>query len=90
MQNGVDFGGWYMPNKEEWLEIYSKKAIINNVSIANGGSAFFEGDYWTSRETEGYSCPTAPRDAEVIHMGYGGTGRGTKFFLKRVRAIRAF
>jgi hypothetical protein len=45
---GGGYTNWYLPNLLELLAIYNQRSVINSVSIANGGSALANTNYWGS------------------------------------------
>lgn len=49
-ENGVSYGDWYLPSKEELNLIYQNKATIDATAEANGGSSFSSEFYWSSTE----------------------------------------
>ncbi len=46
---GVPRGTWYLPSKQELLDLYSAKGSVESVITSNGGSAFKTG-YWSVSE----------------------------------------
>lgn len=50
-QNGIIYGDWYLPSKEELVLMYQNQLIIDNTAVANGGSTFSINLYWSSYET---------------------------------------
>jgi hypothetical protein len=81
--NGYPYGGWYLPSFEELLMMYENRAIIDATALANGGSAFADGRYWSSTEKSYY-------DAFVADFLFGYHFFGSKLGAPRVRAVRAF
>lgn len=80
---GVTYGDWYLPSKLELNLMYYNKEIINSTAIANGGTAFDNGRYWTSTEIN--------NNIAWEHDFINGLDNGTvKTKTSRVRAIRAF
>jgi len=82
-EGGKTYGDWYLPSKEELNLMYQNKATIDATAIANGGSGFASGYYWSSTE---YG------DAGAWEQGfYSGAqdddGKKSTYY---VRAIRAF
>jgi hypothetical protein len=68
------YSDWYLPSKDELIEMYNNKTVI-------GG---FSSDwYWSSSEyLNNY--------ARVIHLGFGYTNSQYKNTLRPVRAIRSY
>lgn len=83
VQNGISYGDWYLPSKEELDQMFQNKAIIDSVAIANGGSGFGNIDYWSSTEIS---------DLLVydLDFGLGNFYTTSKHNPQYVRAIRAF
>lgn len=82
-QGGKNYGDWYLPSKRELKIMHNNMAIIDATALANGGSAFETGYYWSSTEAYADSAhihnfPSGLQDIFPKHMEY------------RVRAIRAF
>jgi len=78
-----EYYDWYLPSRNEMLEMYQNKDLINAMATANGGSVFLS-YYLTSTEY----------NAEYVYYQsfYNGTSSGgaTKIELINVRAIRTF
>tara|TARA_Y100000782_G_scaffold115500_1_gene159214 strand:+ start:3040 stop:4182 length:1143 start_codon:yes stop_codon:yes gene_type:complete len=84
-ENGITYGDWYLPSKEELYLIGANYATIDVTAIANGGTAIAYSPYWTSMEVSTTNAiyvvitPTGTSDATV-----------NKAATFNVRAIRAF
>ena len=74
---------WFLPSKDELMEMYIHRAEINTTAIANGGTAFGTAFYWSSTEVNNN---TAWGD----YFDDGGPTQAVKTYSQRVRAIRAF
>ena len=48
---GTKSGDWYLPMPGELYQIYANKVAINEKRTAIKGSGFYDGNYWSSRET---------------------------------------
>jgi hypothetical protein len=77
-------GGWYLPSPKELQLMYENRAAINATAIANGGTAFANEIYWTSRET------TSTRAWNLNFSTGSSSSLGAKSAERRVRAVRAF
>jgi hypothetical protein len=77
-------GGWYLPSPRELQLMYENRAAINAAAIANGGTAFANEIYWTSRET------TSTRAWNLNFSTGSSSSLGAKSAERRVRAVRAF
>lgn len=85
--NGNDFGDWYLPSIRELELLYENQAIVNSVSVANGGEEIINSPYWSS--TEGTATPSL--HAQLINFYDGQLWELNKSHSDyRVRAIRAF
>jgi hypothetical protein len=73
-ENGVTYGDWYLPSKDELNLLYLKKNMV-------GG--FTNGFYWSSTEYD-------QSGATALNFGIGIGDVTTKSFLARVRPIRSF
>jgi hypothetical protein len=82
---GVDYGDWYLPTVEELLMIGQNRVIVNDSSIANGGTALVTSPYWSSNEVNA-------NDAKYVLITPGGTSTSNtnKTAPFNVRAIREF
>ena len=77
------YGDWYLPSAHELWLMYQNKAIIDAAAIANGGSAFIEGFYWSSSEFN-------TTNAKYQYFGTDIHYNDDKYELYRVRPIRSF
>jgi hypothetical protein len=74
-----------LPSVAELIMICENKAIIETTTIANGGTAFGSGAYWSSTEyNKDYAYVKAIGD-DCFHYDFVGKGD-----TNRVRAIRRF
>lgn len=48
---GVEKGTWYLPSKQELLDLRSAKGSVESVISANGGTAFLTREHWTASES---------------------------------------
>ena len=48
---GTKSGDWYLPMTGELYEIYANKTVINEKRTTLVGSGFYDGYYWSSRES---------------------------------------
>ena len=85
-ENGKTYGDWYLPSKEELNLMYQNKSAIDATALANSGSEFANGIYWSSTEYDLSSVWSQDLNDGMQH---------SVAFLKddnslRVRAIRAF
>jgi hypothetical protein len=82
-QLGTNYGDWYLPSKEELNIMFKNKAIIDSVSIAQGGNAMADTWYWSSTEYDN-------NYAYAQYFGHLNQLEVTKNAVFRVRAIRSF
>ena len=47
---GVEKGTWYLPSKQELLDLQSAKGSVESVISANGGTAFLTSEHWAASE----------------------------------------
>jgi hypothetical protein len=90
LANNYSSGGytdWFLPSKDELLEIPPHLSIIEATAISNGGSAFDAYFYWSS--TEG-GATVAYSVSFTTSSTFGNSFSGPKTNTKWVRAIRAF
>lgn len=50
-QNGVTYGGWYLPSKEELNQLWLNRSIVNPKISSLGGQQISTGFHWSSTET---------------------------------------
>lgn len=81
--NNRNYGGWYLPSKQELNLIFENKAAINLSSKANGGDPLNNNLYWSSTEF-------STNNAWAQDMTNGQTNSSLKTFLYEVRAVRSF
>ena len=83
--NGYD--DWFLPSRDELLEMYLNKDAINNDAITSGGNAFDAGvefgNYWNSSEW-------SDSQAYMVSFNSGNYSTDLKNKSKRIRAVRAF
>ncbi|MEI6139624.1 MAG: hypothetical protein WCP85_10190 [Mariniphaga sp.] len=78
--NGINYGGWYLPDIDELYYMYANKAAI----VAAGGTPFLSVNYWSSNENTSST-------AYALNMGNGTQSSTlTKITTCPVRAIRQF
>lgn len=82
-ENGVTYGDWYLPSKEELILMHQNKTIIDATASANGGSSFAGAYYWSSTEFNN-------ERAWGINFSDGVQYNYLKDGVNYVRAIRAF
>ena len=74
---------WFLPSKDELNKMYKNKATINTTASANGGSDFWESEYWSSTEI----------DINIAFAKKFYNGNPVEYYKSTdyyVRAIRAF
>src|SRR5690554_5516449 len=82
--DGVTYGDWYLPSKEELDLMYQNKATIDATAGVNGGSGFASDFYWSSTEANNST-------AWAQYFDNGGQFNFSKNTSStRVRAVRAF
>lgn len=82
-EGGKFYGDWYLPSEEELDLMYQNNSIINSTALANGGTVFTTGYFWSSTESDD--------NYAQIHSVSNGTGSaGGKSSTYNVRAVRAF
>ena len=57
--NGVKYDDWWLPSSTELSLIYAFRGVINQVSVANGGSLMTKiatHTYWSSREDDNFNA----------------------------------
>ncbi|MGE0078625.1 MAG: DUF1566 domain-containing protein [Bacteroidales bacterium] len=77
------YSDWFLPSIGELSLMAKNKIKINTTSVANGGSAFVDGTYWSS--TEG-----SLDWAKILYFNSGYTASNYKTQTLNVRAARAF
>tara|TARA_R110002049_G_scaffold309272_1_gene519810 strand:- start:8055 stop:9173 length:1119 start_codon:yes stop_codon:yes gene_type:complete len=77
------YSDWFLPNEDEFHEIYLNNVAINASLTANGGINLSSAYYWTSTEFNSLNG----KAKNPINGFLSFTG---KFVLNKVRAIRAF
>jgi len=82
-QDGIQYGDWYLPSRGELNLVYLNKGVINSTAINNGGTAFADEFYWSSREYDS-------RNAYEQNFEEGSQFFAPKTYPGRVRAIRTF
>ena len=80
---GGGFTDWFLPSKDELIQMYTNKATINTTALANGGSNFPTNYYWSSTEVV-YDT------AWVQYFNNGSQVNTNKVNSFNVRAVRAF
>jgi len=77
--NSGGFTDWFLPSKDELIELINNKSIINSALTSQGGTAINNIIYWSSSEID-------------INSAYanGALGDNGKNNLYSVRAVRAF
>tara|TARA_B100001758_G_scaffold157633_1_gene135881 strand:- start:1262 stop:2365 length:1104 start_codon:yes stop_codon:yes gene_type:complete len=82
--NAQGYNDWFLPGEEAMFWISMNRSIIDNVAIANGGSAFAglgQGDYWTSTEHNEFYAKYQDVQMVMISNGFKNANR-------HVRAVR--
>jgi hypothetical protein len=78
--NGVTYGDWYLPSKDELNLLYLQKAVVGNFAVGPGAY------YWSSTEGQ-----TLRAYLQYFDGAQTGTqSQGDKSYALYVRAIRAF
>ena len=80
---GGGYTDWFLPSKDELNQMYVKRAVINTTGVANGGSNFLPGYYWSSTEFDN-------NKAWEQNLFSGFQYNTNKDFTNGVRAVRAF
>ncbi len=83
-ENSIVYNEWYLPSLEELGQIYANRTVINQTAVLNGGTAFVNGDYWSSNEFGSYYF------ARTRNMVNGTTTYQSKDYGYRVRPVRSF
>lgn len=85
-EDGVNYGDWYLPSRQELILMAENQTVINSTALLNNGTSFAVSEvYWSSTETEkvGAANVLFKSDSYAIHSYY-------KDVLCHVRAIRSF
>jgi hypothetical protein len=81
--NGGGFDDWFLPSKLEINKMRANRATINTTAAENGGSDFWESEYWSSTEI----------DINIAFAKKFYNGNPVEYYKSTgyyVRAIRAF
>ena len=82
---GVAKGTWYLPSKQELLDLYSAKGSVESVITDNSGTAFSANIFWSATEYSGDS-----RYVGYVSFNTGNTtDNGRKSYGSYVRCIRS-
>ena len=82
---GGGYDDWFLPSRDELLEIYSNKGTINSSCTSNGGTSLSESDwYWSS------SIGTDQSTVWEVDMSNGNSAQGFWGGNNVVRAIRSY
>jgi surface protein len=88
--SGGGYTDWFLPSAGDMQKIVTYRGIINNTSVANGGTVvrtdYPNSQYWTSTESNN----TAAVMFRINPTGTPPTYAPNKNLLYRVRAVRAF
>ena len=74
---GTKPGDWYLPSIGELYQIYANKTIINEKRTALVGSGFYDGHYWSSRE----SSSGLEYLVYLDNGGIGDYGKGNRYYV---------
>lgn len=77
------FTDWYLPSRDELMELYNHKDIISATSISKGGLPLSNSYYWSSSQA-------SLENAYAIYFNDGTVVAKTKAFTENVRAVRKF
>ncbi|NQY09759.1 MAG: DUF1566 domain-containing protein [Flavobacteriales bacterium] len=80
---GGGYTDWFLPSKDELNEMYLNRVIIGVTAVSNGGGGFAYLNFWSSAEygiTMGWEQ----------NFSNGSQNGNIKFYMGRVRAVRAF
>ena len=101
-ENGVTYGDWYLPSRDELNLLYKNRKLIDEVALKYGGKIFHQqGDfssigniYWSSTEFFERDKMTVPEHVAWGHNfkkgGQSFQNPPRKYMNCSVRAIRAF
>ncbi|MDA7578579.1 T9SS type A sorting domain-containing protein [Flavobacteriales bacterium] len=81
---------WFLPSQDEAYQIYYYRNQINPTAIANGGSSFSNGEYWTSTESPQWNTANGYYLSMTVHFGNGIINDKNKGSNHYVRAVRSF
>jgi len=80
------FSDWFVPSKDELMELYENHAFVNKISISNGGTELSL-NYWSSSQYDtknAYAAYHRPDPHEPLTQARAKTEASS------VRAVRAF
>ena len=84
--NGGGYNDWFLPSRDELLEIYANKSTVNSSCISNGGDSLSENDwYWSSSVSS-----TDQSLVWEVDMSNGNQQEGNRVGNNLVRAIRSY
>ena len=84
--NGGGYNDWFLPSRDELLEIYANKSTVNSSCISNGGDSLSENDwYWSSSVSS-----TDQSLVWEVDMSNGNQQEGNRVGNNVVRAIRSY
>ena len=84
--SGGGYNDWFLPSRDELLEIYSNKSTINSSCISNGGDSLSENDwYWSSSVSS-----TDQSLVWEVDMANGAQQEGDRTGNNVVRVIRSY
>jgi hypothetical protein len=105
-EDGINYGDWYLPSRDELNLMYHSRKTIDSTSIHNGGKAFFNGtmndvrtSYWSSTEVDIRKDNKSTEHSDDDHGAWQHNfKRGNKTkqipskksLIHSVRAVRAF
>lgn len=78
---GVKEGTWYLPSKQEMMDLYSAKDRVESVISVQNGTAFMDDDYWAATET-------SASDAWNVSLDDGHTSSDQKNVEYVLRCVR--
>ena len=81
---GVAKGTWYLPSKQELLDLYSAIGSVNSVITANDGTALTDDNYWSASE---YSSNSSL--AWLMVFSNGNPANNLKRNMYNVRCVRS-
>ena len=75
--------GWYLPSKDELLEIYNNKSTLNaTLSTISGATQLGTGLYWSST-----TAILGVMYVDLLDGGYKGVSKYNKSYVRAVRAL---